>query len=133
LNKNLIASRPSIDLRRSLEKLILGATSQVKADWIGVVWALNVRFLQFVGNSLMPDLFDASPLLHRLIQTLPYDHLEGFEPLDNAALPGAIVANKDSQRGEADGAAIPHGFEVFQSEGSQGRGFHLMSPRSTSR
>ena len=47
----------------------------------------------------MPDVFDTSPLLHRFIQPLLYNHLKGFESFDNATLAGTVITNKGQSGG----------------------------------
>ena len=78
-------------------------------------------------------MFEASPGLHRGIQAMLNDRLEGLQALGDAAFAGAIVADEDGQGREADGAAIADGFEMFEAEGPEKWCAHRTSPRSASR
>ena len=86
-------------------------------------------------NRLVPDVFKTPSRLNGRVYPAKNNLLKHLESFDQAAFSGAIIADKDCERGEADHPAIANGLKIIQAERLQ-RQFghtHFINPLFTSR
>ncbi len=62
------------------------------------------------------DMLETMPANHGFVETVNYNVPECLQAFDNAAFPGAIVANKHRECTEPYGAAVAHSLEGLQSQ-----------------